>query len=150
MDKRKFSRMLRQSNVEDLLDDGIENGSDLKAKPFAQDPLVADADDTPDVSNVDTPTQSTPLRDLPEQQTRNAMLPKGPISHLGLLLGSCFLLAGVVLLLYPRDVHVYHDRIKHLPYFVEHVTASGSQAYAVIAMIVGIALCGLSLYRPKE
>ena len=146
MDKRKFSRMLRRTNTADLLDDGIENGSDLKS--FAQTEAT-DGVDLPEVSQVDMPTQSSPLRNLDAQKTPKAVPPKVSISYLGMFFGACFLVSGVLLFLFPQDGYVFHDRLKSRV-FVEHVTATGLQVYAVIALAVGIVLCGFSMYRPKK
>jgi hypothetical protein len=151
MDKRELARMLRRTNTADLLDDGIENGSDLKSFAKTDDSLdnVDAIDDVPKVSKSGTPTQSSPLRDLPKEKAPEELPPGEPISYLGLFIGACFLVFGVVMFLYPRDVSVYHDRIKYKP-FVEHVTSTGSQVYSVIAFVIGLALCWFSLYRPKR
>jgi hypothetical protein len=146
MDQRKRSRMVRRTNVDDLLDDGIENDSDLKS--FARTADDA-ADATPEESQVDLPTQSPRPRKQTLPETLDAVPHKGPISYLGLLFGACFVVAGLVLFVYPREAYVFHDRLRYSP-IVEHVTATGSQIYAVLAVVVGIAICGFSLYRPKE
>ena len=146
MDKRDLSRMLRRTNTADLLDDGIENGSDLKSFSQTEATEVVDA---PKVSQVDLPTQSSPLRNLDAQATPRAVPPKESYSYLGLFFGTYFVVSGVLLFLFPQDASIYHDRMKSRP-FVEHVTATGSQVYAVIALVVGIVLCAFSMYRPKK
>lgn len=146
MDKRELSRMLRRTNTADLLDDGIENGSDLKSFAQIDEAEVVDA---PKVSQVDMRTQSSPLRNLDTQETPRAVPAKEPISYLGLFFGACFVVSGVLLFLFPQDRYVFHDRLKSRS-FVEHVTATGSQVYAVIALVVGIVLYGFSMYRPKK
>ena len=151
MDKRELARMLRRTNTADLLDDGIENGSDLKSFAKAEDDAADAVDDVPRVPRRgEMPTQSSPLRDLHAKEApKEAQLPKEPISYLGLFIGACFLVFGVVMFLYPQDVSAYHDRIRYRP-IVEHVTTTGSQVYSVIALIIGIALCWISLYRPRK
>jgi len=149
MDKRELARMMRRTNTADLLDDGIENGSDLKSFAKSEDDAVEGVPKVPKASRVEMPTQSTPLRDLYKKKTPEAPPPKEPISYLGLFIGACFMVFGVVMFLYPQDVSVYHDRIRYRP-IVEHVTTTGSLIYAVIAWVVGIALCWFSLYRPKK
>jgi len=146
MDKRELSRKLRRSNVGDLIDDGIENGSDLKASARIEE----SEQKAPEVSNIDLPTQSKRRPALPGKDRRPAAPERDPMSYLGLFLGACFLLPGVALFLFPREVSVYHDRLKHGPSVVEHVTTLVAQAYALIAIVAGIAACGFSLYRPRR
>jgi len=146
MDKRELAKLLRRTNTADLLDDGIENGSDLKSFARTEDDAV---EDVPKRPRVEMPTQSSPLRDLHKKEAPEEVPPKEPISYFGLFVGACFLVFGIVMFLYPQDASVYHDRIKYRP-FVEHVTTTGSQVYAVISLVIGIALCGFSLYRPKR
>jgi hypothetical protein len=146
MDKREIARRLRRTNTADLLDDGIENGSDIKPFAKTEDDAV---EDVPKLPRVLMPTQSSPLRDLHKQKAPEAPPQKEPISYVGLLIGACLLVFGVVMFLYPQDVSVYHERSRYRS-FLEHVTATGSQVYAVIALLIGIALCWFSLYRPKR
>jgi hypothetical protein len=146
MDKRELAKMLRRTNTADLLDDGIENGSDLQSFAKTEGDAV---DDVPKVRRGETPTQSSPLRDLHVKELPEEAPPKEPVSYLGLFIGACFLVFGIVMFLHPQDESIYHDRIKYRP-FVEHVTVTGSQVYAVVALVIGIALCGFSLYRPKR
>jgi hypothetical protein len=149
MDKRELAKLLRRTNTADLLDDGIENGSDLKSFAKTEDDAVGVVDDVPKARRGETPTQSSPLRDLHTKEAPKEVPPREPVSYLGLFIGACLLVFGVVMYLYPRDVSVYHDRMRYRP-IVEHVTTTGSQVYAVIAMIIGIALCWFSLYRPRK
>ncbi len=143
MDKRKFARFLRQSNTADLLDDGIENGSDLKLRGPAE---VEGPDPTPNERADDpapTGTQSRQMQDAPA-----ATPPASNISYFGLFLGACSLAAGVMLLVDPHDLRVFHPG-RHGG-SIEHVTAAGSQAYGILALILGCALCWYALYRPKK
>jgi hypothetical protein len=150
MDKHELARMLRRTNTADLLDDGIENGSDLQSLARMKDDAVDAVEDAPKVpGRVELPTQSSPLRDLHAKAAPKQVQPREPISYLGLVIGACLLVFGAVMFLYPQAVSIYHDRIKYRP-FVEHVTTTGSQVYAVIALVIGIVLCGFSLYRPKK
>jgi len=146
MDKRELAKLLRRTNTADLLDDGIENGSDLKSFAKTEDDPV---DDVPKVSQAGAPTQSSPLRDLPKKAAPEQRAPGEPISYFGLSIGACFLVFGVVMFLFPQDVSFYHERTRYRT-IVEHVTTTGSLIYAVIALVVGIALCWISLYRPGK
>ena len=150
MDKRELAKLLRRTNTADLLDDGIENGSDLRSFAKTGDDPADAVDAAPKVPRrVEMPTQSSPLRDLHTKEAPEEVQPKEPISYLGVFIGACFLVFGVVMFLYPQDVSVYHDRIRYRP-IVEHVTTTGSQVYAVIALVIGIALCWFSLYRARK
>ena len=142
MDKRKFARFLRQSNTADLLDDGIENGSDLKSRATAG---KEEPDATPDDGPGEPATHPTPQH---EQQAPQAAPPSASISYFGLFLGASSLAAGVMLLVDPRDMRVFHPG--RYGGSVEHVTAFGSQAYGALALILGITLCWYALYRPKK
>ena len=150
MDKRDLAKLLRRTNTADLLDDGIENGSDLKPFAKTEDDAADAVDDIPQVARrTEMPTQSSPLRDLHKKETPEALPPKEPISYLGLFIGACFLVFGIMMFLNPQEVWVMHDRVRYRT-IVEHVTATGSQVYAVIALVIGIALCWISLYRSKR
>ncbi|HTA66328.1 MAG TPA: hypothetical protein VK753_12565 [Xanthomonadaceae bacterium] len=147
MNKRDLSRLLRQTNVEDLVDDGIENGSDIASF----NPVDAvDETPTPETSKADAIRRSTLLRERQEQEEQVESLRRRSVSWLGLILGACFVVSGIVVFLFPRDTYVYHHRMRLLPSFVEHVTPAGSQAYAVVAVVLGGAVCAYALYRPPK
>lgn len=149
MDKREIARLLRRTNTADLLDDGIENGSDLQSSAKTEDDAAGDVADVPKVQRGEMPTQSSPLRDLRTKEAPKEVPPREPVSYFGLFIGTCFLVFGVVMFLHPQDVSLYHERTRYRT-MVEHVTATGSQVYAVIALVIGIALCWISLYRSKR
>ena len=167
MDKRELSRLLRRSNVGDLIDDGVENGSDLKSsarieepKPKAPEVPARDLKSSPRIEEPEPRAPEVPAIDLPTQpkhrkvvlgrQPKPAAPEREPASRTGVFLGACFLLPGIVLFLFPKEILVYHARLNRGPSPVEHVTTQGAQVYAVIAILVGIAVCALSLYRPKR
>jgi len=150
VDKRELAKLLRRTNTADLLDDGIENGSDVRSFAGTEDDPADAVDAAQKIPRRgEMPTQSSPLRDLHARELPEEVQPKQPISYLGLLIGACFVVFGIVVLLYPQDVFVMHDRVRYRTY-VEHVTATGSQIYAVIALVIGIALCWFSLYRARK
>src|SRR5690606_1934333 len=101
------------TNVADLLDDGIENNSDLTS--FA----------TP-VESAHSWTDAPPIHQSHEQQ-REPTTPARPmaresISRTGILIGVVMVLGGILLVLLPVDMGVLHHRVMYLPSFVEHVT----------------------------
>lgn len=150
MDKRELAKLLRRTNTADLLDDGIEKGSDLQSFAKTEDDTADAVDEVRQVPRRgELPTQSSPLRDLHKQEIPEVLPPKEPISYFGLFIGACFLVFGVVMFLHPQDMSFYHERTRYRT-IVEHVTTTGSQVYAVIALVIGIALCWISLYRPKR
>src|SRR5450432_1769257 len=98
MDKRKFAKLLRQSNTADLLDDGIENGSDLKSRAPAE---KEEPDATPDDGPGEPAIHPTPPHAQHEQQAAEAAPPSASISYLGLFLGASSVAAGIMLLVDP-------------------------------------------------
>lgn len=146
MDKRKFASFLRQSNTADLLDDGIENGSDLKSRARTE----KEAPDAPPGHALDEPAAS-PAQEYAQhqQQAPETAPPAASVSYLGLFLGVSSLAAGIMLLVDPHDLRIFHSAMRYRG-SIEHVTAFGSQTYGVLALIFGIALCWYALYRPKN
>jgi hypothetical protein len=145
MDKRKFSRWLQRSNVDDLLDDGIENNSDVKFRERSKDAEAGDSREDIHVDSIAEPAAPQSGREEEPSATRR----EDRISLPGLLLGVFFMLLGIAAFLFPKDLYIFHQRIKYARSFVEYITASQSQVYAVGAFILGIAICGFSLYRPR-
>ena len=139
MSKRSLTWLRQHTNVEDLLDDGIENNSDLKS--FAtheqfpdESPVAAPSKISPQPSRVEAPT--------PEPADRDFFL-----AAIGVLILGC----GLQLVLYPVDLFVYHVRGKY-PYrdFLEHVTSGRSEVYGSFGILLGAALLIYALYSPRK
>jgi len=139
MSNRDVRWLQRRTNIADLLDDGIENYSDLK--PSASAAGAADAEGT---AVAESPGATPAPRSAASTPTTAS--PRPTVSWLGLLLGIGLVAAGVRLFLASIDLMVYHQRMKR-PSFVEHVTPQRSRIYGTAAAVVGL---GFWLYRPRQ
>ena len=122
MSKRTLTWLRRHTNVEDLLDDGIVNNSDLSS--FARSEQRPG--DSPVVASTENPTQSSQI-EAHEQQ------PEGRdfyVAAIGLFISGC----GLDLMLHPVDMLVYHLKA------IEHVTGARSEFYGAILTLFGAAL----------
>jgi len=122
MSKRGLAWLRQHTNVEDLLDDGIENNSDVSS--FA--PSGEDPDDPIAAKPAGTP--------LPAAQIVNARTaiaePDFFVAAIAVLVIGC----GAALIIHPVDEIVYHANS------IEHVANGRSVLYGV----VGILLASLS------
>ncbi|HEY2345921.1 MAG TPA: hypothetical protein VGH80_08555 [Xanthomonadaceae bacterium] len=147
MGKRDIGRLLRRTNVEDLLDDGIENGSDLKSrKPGHDDADEAVAAEPPKARR---PSRTPRRKQEPDQAELVEELKRRSVSWFGVALGACLVVSGILVFAFPQAILVYHASIRRSS-FVEYVSPAGSQAYGVVSMILGAALLAFSLYRPRR
>ena len=139
MTKRNLTWLRQHTNVEDLLDDRIENNSDLKSFcPPAE------------------PCDEPPVTELPEVQLEQVQAkPPMPeraqpdffVAAIGTLMVGC----GLSLVLHPVDLVVYHDRAKYFRRdFLEHVGHGRSEIYGAAGVLLGIALLIYSFYRPRK
>ena len=138
MSKRSLTWVRQHTNVEDLLDDGIENNSDVAS--FAE---LDDAGSS-DASISQRAAQSSITTSRPDP------LASAPISFVGVILGSVLIVGGALLFFFPIDTFVYHQRAGRLPSFWEHVTRGGSEFYGVAGFLLGIALFAYSIYKPRR
>jgi hypothetical protein len=121
MGKRNLTWLRQHTNVEDLLDDGVANNSDLSSFAESEQPLG----DTPVVASTETSTQSSHL-EAPEQTEERDF----QVAAIGVFIGGC----GLDLVLHPVDMIVYHLKA------IEHVTGARSEFYGAILILFGIAL----------
>lgn len=141
MTKRNLRWIRQHTNVEDLLDDGIENNSDLRS--FASD------DDTSEEQPLPTSNDSSPTAQ--DSGAPAIVADRNPISAFGVMLGGSMMWFGVKLFLYPVDTFVYHARAKSLHRGVlEHVTQAGSHFYGIVGFLTGLAILLCSVYRPRR
>ena len=139
MTKRSLTWIRQHTNVEDLLDDGIENNSDLTS--FAdvdgaseEVPVPASHEGSAEPQNSDTP--------MIANQT--------PVSTFGAVVGGSMMWFGVKLFLFPTDAMVYHARKGLHRGVLEHVTQAGSHVYGVAGFLIGLAVLIVSIYRPRR
>ncbi len=126
MPGREDIKIRRVTTLYDLLDDGIENGSDLaKIADLKRDSL----EERPERLNS------------PPNDARSAnSSPDGRRSWFGILLGLALSVAGASVALWPSSMMVWHHRIMYLPSVVEYVTASTARGYGIVVAIAGICI----------
>jgi hypothetical protein len=136
MSKRSLTWLRQHTNVEDLLDDGIENNSDLKSfathcQPSDALPVADPAEIPLQASHIETARPPPPERDF-------------TLAGIGLLIMGC----GLALVLYPVDLVVFHQGAKYAYRGVlEHVTTGRSQIYGSVGIVLGAIL---SVYALKK
>jgi len=133
----------RRTNIADLLDDGIENHSDLASGQVAAEDAAEK--DAVDVARPVAETSPQPV--VPARPTVERANPT--VSWWGVLMGLGMIAAGLKLFLVPVDMMVYHARMKR-PSFIEHVTPERSRVYGVAGAAVGLGVLGFALYRPRR
>jgi len=146
MQKTRDSHWLRRNTtVDDLLDDGAENGSDTK------------------VFSEDTPTPPGPAADLIQRQ-RTAYASKQSAqavsvayrsmrrsrSFWGAGTGIACIVAGTLLILHPVAMWVSHPSMKGAWPVMEWVSERGSMLYGAVLVLFGAALLGFSLFMPRR
>lgn len=122
MSKRSLTWLRQHTNVEDLLDDGIANNSDLSSFAKPEQP----PDDSPVVASTENPAQPSHA-EAPEQQPEERDF---HVAALGLFISGC----GLDLMLHPVDMLVHHLKA------IEHVTGARSEFYGAILILFGVAL----------
>ena len=138
-DNRDVRWMHRRTNIADLLDDGVENYSDLKDAAAAPGQEDSDEECPPARAKVVLPGAT-----LPEKEAS----PTPRASRLGVLIGACLAIACALLYLHPAEVSVVQQG-RGWRWSVEHVTPERARIYGAIGVIVGIGLLAFSLYRPR-
>ena len=138
----------RNTTAEDLLDDGVENGSDLKSQ--------RESDGVDSVADDALPHGAMEIRRRTLERNRLEAVEQARIqrrksySLFGLLFGAALLVFGLVAMLHPAESDVLHVRIKYLPSFVEHVSKERSVFYGAVMFVFGAVLCWYSLLRPRS
>ncbi len=139
-------RQLQNTNVWDLLDDGIENGSDLRARPRGADPGPAAGVDAP---VAPAPRTTLTARTQPESTTEPVRSNRA-ISWFGLALGLAMIVAGLLVAWHPHSMVVYHAPTRHAHGSSEFVTAREAQGCGWISVILGLTIGAFSVYRPRS
>lgn len=122
MSKRSVTWLRRHTNIEDLIDDGVANNSDLSS--FAKS--EQSAEDSPVFASTEISTPSSQVEASgPAPEVRDFY-----VAAIGLLIGGC----GLNLMLDPVDMVVYHLNA------IEHVTHARSEFYGAILAVFGAAL----------
>jgi hypothetical protein len=142
MSIRDLNWIRRRTTVEDLLDDGIENASDLGKAPV-------DAPLPPDPA-VLRKRSETLARVKAEHAAQLSATRRKSFSVFGVLLGLLIAAGGCALVIFPTDMQVEHSRIRYLPTVREHVTPARARLYGSVGLAFGLVLVVYSLYRPRS
>jgi len=137
-----------RTNIEDLLDDGVENGSDIRARINEEDRPSAAEDGSPADEALLRKRDETLAAVRAEQAAVLAKARRRAISPGGVALGLLVVLGGIWLIADPVDMRVEHRRMYRLPTFWEHVTPARSRFYGAAGVACGLLLIGYSLRRP--
>jgi hypothetical protein len=139
---RDLNWIRRRTTVEDLLDDGTENASDVGKSS-------SDATIPPDPAALRKRSETLArLRADHAAELRSAR--RKSFSAFGVLLGLLIAAGGSALVAFPTDMRVEHSRIRYLPTVWEHVTPARSRLYGSVGLAFGLALIVYSLYRPRS
>jgi hypothetical protein len=136
MSKRSLAWLRQHTNVEDLLDDGIEHNSDSRSfatrdQP-AEEPAVA----------ARIPSQPSHNQARSEPAQRDFF-----VAAIGVVIMGC----GLGLVLYPMDFIVFHDAARYVSRDVlEHVTAARSRIYGSVGILLGAVALVYALRKPRE
>jgi hypothetical protein len=140
MSNRSLHWLRRHTNVADLLDDGIENNSDLSS--FAVPGDSADPGTNASIAPRSGEQQRAPKPFVPPTMRES-------ISLTGILIGGVLLLGGVLLVLLPVDMDVFHHRVMYLPSFVEHATPFRSRVYGSAGILLGLIVLAFATVRHR-
>lgn len=146
MRHRPVDWIRRNTTVEDLLDDGIENASDLKTKPESGDMDFLIEDAPHEAMEI---RRKTLERDRLEAAEQARVQSGKSYSRFGFLFGAALSVFGLFAMLHPNESYVLHAHIKYLPSFVEHVSKERSVFYGAVIFVFGAVLCWYSLLRPR-
>ena len=141
MTSRDLRWLRRYTSADDLLDDGVENFSDLGRVDSAEERDVVDGAHAPSalarthvrVGHLTGAHTNTPARRSP----------------LGLLLGGVMAMAGVALVVAAPDMPVEHVRLRYLPTIIEHVTPAVARFYGVVLFAAGIVTLVMAFRRTR-
>jgi hypothetical protein len=138
MSKRSLAWLRQHTNVEDLLDDGIENNSDSRSLATRDHP----AEEPAVVGPARIPSQPSHTQARSEPAQRDFF-----VAAIGVVIMGC----GLGLVLYPMDFIVFHDAARYVSRDVlEHVTAARSRIYGSVGILLGAAALVYALTKPRE
>ncbi len=141
MTSRDLRWLRRHTTADDLLDDGVENFSDLGRVDSADGREVADGAHAP------SPPAKTHVRVDPVTGTHTSAAARR--SPLGLLLGGVMAMGGVALVVAAPDMPVEHVRLRYLPTIIEHVTPAVARFYGVMLFAAGFVTLAMAFRRTR-
>ena len=139
----------RFTTVDDLLDDGVENNSDLAAR-IARCDDDRDAQPTPDDPEVLRIREETIARVDREHAKAEDAAQQQSYSIIGVVIGLSLVIPGLAVLFHPVDMLVEHRRIRYLASVFEHITVGRSIFYCSFVVFFGLAIIYFSTRRFKK
>ena len=136
MSKRDEVRVRQNTTLYDLLDDGVENGSDVSA--LARLKAEHEQSSANEISNAH---RASP---------QHFALTTSRRSWGGAVLGFAIFTGGTAVAIWPVEMLVWHDRIRYLPSFAEHVTQDGARGYGIVVALAGLVVTLFSLVRMRD
>jgi hypothetical protein len=133
----------RNTTANDLLDDGVENFSDVRAPES-----TPAKEGTPDPAAIASKQRT---RDAVQSDLRRqlAIEWRRAWSPFGIGLGLALIVAGTLEMLFPADMIVRHPAMKSAG-SVEHVTPDRAMFYGGVIVAVGVALVAFAVVRPRK
>ena len=133
----------RHTSANDLLDDGIENFSDLRGQSQSSEPSPPV---DPAVARV---RDATLARIKTEQANALQIAHHRSRSYFGLVLAVLMMVGGLAVVWYPVDMFVVRGGGPKSRTFLEHITPFRAQLYGGSLFLIGAVLGYYSLYRPR-
>jgi len=140
----RLSWIRRYTTVEDLLDDGVENFSDVKR---AVGQAESDHEDAPVDPNTAAANQQNRERLRNDTKARPR---RSTYSGIGLLLAIAMIAGGTLMLWFAPDMWVHHATVRYARPTVEHVTPMRARMYGASLLLGGVALGWFALVRRRE
>lgn len=134
----------RRTTVDDLLDDGVENFSDLRGK---QAPAAV-GETAPNSEAVAAVLRARAEGNAAEREATRAARRRA-WSLFGIALGIVMIVAGTLAIRFPQQLLVHHARMKYLPSTVEPVDPPRFAFYGGVLVLAGVGLCVFALVRPR-
>ncbi|MDR7068511.1 hypothetical protein J2X02_001328 [Pseudoxanthomonas japonensis] len=146
MQKTRDSHWIRRNTtIDDLLDDGVENDSDVNIFSEGAPPQTGPAADV---------IQQRRIAYTDEQRVRAASSAhramRGSRSFWGAATGGACIFVGTLLILYPVAMWVSHPGMKLAWPVMEWVSREGSILYGAVLVLFGGALAAFSLFVPRS
>ena len=133
----------RNTTVDDLLDEGAENGSDMRV--FSEDPPPGPG---PHADGLQAQRAAYTLDQQQRAVSAAHISVRRSRSVWGTATGIACMVAGAWLILHPVAMWVAHPGMKRAWPLMERVSEDGATFYGAVLVVFGAVLTGFSLYAP--
>jgi hypothetical protein len=134
----------RRTTVDDLLDDGVENFSDLRDK---QEPAAV-GETAPNSEAVAAILRARAEDQVAEREAIRVARRRA-WNLFDIALGISMIVAGTLAIRFPQQLLVHHARMKYLPNTVEPVDPLRFAFYGGVLVLAGVGLCVFALVRRR-